>query len=187
MGIWDTIRGRRTVRGPQFDGLFALPSAAVTLQSAASFVPTGQGAICFRGAQGPAFAQTLEELVHLLDADDDAPVELVTDGFGFTWLVSRQDDVESLVTDLHTVAGSLEVQGFAAQILCSLVPFRDGTGRTVALVYLHKSGTFYPFAPLEGQQRDNVLELQVRDLLRGEMPLEADLSRWMALWGAPGL
>ncbi len=57
----------------------------------------------------------------LLDADDDLPVELVTDGYGFTWLVSRQDDVESLVTDLHTVVGSLEVQGFAAQILCSQV------------------------------------------------------------------
>ena len=187
MGFWDTIRGRRTPRGPQFDGLFALPAAAVTLQSAASFESTGIGAICFRGAQGPAFAQTLADLQALLDADDDVPVEFVTDDFGFTWLVSRQDDVESLVTDLHTVATSLEVQGFASQILCSLVPFRDATGRTVALVYLHKSGTFYPFAPLEGQQRDNVLEIQVRDLLRGEMPIEGDLSRWMALWGAPGL
>ncbi len=187
MGLWDSLRGRRSVRGPQLDGLFALPSAAITLQSAASFVPTGTGGICFRGAQGPAFAQTLSDLVELLDADDDLPVELVTDSYGFTWLVSRQDDVESLVTDLHTVVGSLEVQGFAAQILCSQVGFRDATGRVLALVYLHKSGSFYPFAPLEGQQRDNVLELQVRDLLRSELPVEADLSRWMALWGAPGL
>ena len=187
MGIWDTIRGRRTVRGPQFDGLFALPSAAVTLQSAASFVPTGRGRSASAAPRGPPSPRPWTSWCTCSTPTTTRPVELVTDSFGFTWLVSRQDDVESLVTDLHTVAGSLEVQGFAAQILCSLVPFRDATGRTVALVYLHKSGTFYPFAPIEGQQRDNVLELQVRDLLRGEMPLEADLSRWMALWGAPGL
>ena len=35
--------------------------------------------------------------------------------------------------------------------------------------------------------RDNLLEIQVRDALRGDLPLEADLARWMALWGAPGL
>jgi hypothetical protein len=56
-------------------------------------------------------------------------------------------------------------------------------------VYLFKAGTFYPFAPLPGadQQRDNVLELQVRDLLQGELPMEKDLSRWFAVWDAPGL
>lgn len=187
MGIWDTVRGRRTPRGPQYDGLFALPSAAVTLQSAATFEPTGVGAICFRGVQGPAFTQMLTDLTTLLDADDDEPVELTQDSYGFTWLISRQDDVESLVTDLHTVAGSLEAQGFASQVLCSLVPFKDAGGRSLAMVYLHKSGTFYPFAPLHEPERDNVLEYQIRDLLRGEVPLEPDLARWMALWGAPGL
>jgi hypothetical protein len=57
------------------------------------------------------------------------------------------------------------------------------------MVYLYKRGTFYPFAPAPGggEQRDNVLELRVRDLLAGELPLESDLSRWFAIWGAPGL
>ena len=34
---------------------------------------------------------------------------------------------------------------------------------------------------------DNLLELQVRDHLTGELPMEPDLQRWMAVWGAPGL
>ncbi|MDX6255798.1 MAG: hypothetical protein QOJ11_2132, partial [Frankiales bacterium] len=32
----------------------------------------------------------------------------------------------------------------------------------MALVYLYKRGTFYPFAPLPGEKRDNALELQLR-------------------------
>ena len=32
-----------------------------------------------------------------------------------------------------------------------------------------------------------VLDLSVRDLLRRELPTEPDLSRWFAVWGAPGL
>ncbi len=57
------------------------------------------------------------------------------------------------------------------------------------MVYLYKRGTFYPFAPAAGdaQQRDNVLELRVRDLLAGELPVEAEMTRWFAVWGAPGL
>jgi hypothetical protein len=72
------------------------------------------------------------------------------------------------------------------------VSFRDSTGRTLALVYLYKQGTFYPFAPQPGegqqaQRRDNLLEMQVRDLVRNDLPVEPDLQRWMPLWGAPGL
>jgi len=77
--------------------------------------------------------------------------------------------------------------GFGPQLLCSQVSFRDPQERVLALVYLYKRGTFYPFAPLEAQQRDNILELQVRDLLAGELPIEQDLGRWFAVWSAPGL
>ena len=99
------------------------------------------------------------------------------------------DDPEGmagLCTDLHAVNTTLESEGFGPGLLCSLVPFADPTGRRVGLVYLYKKGTFYPFAPTGPQQRDNLLELQVRDTLRAELPIEPELSGWMALWGAPG-
>jgi hypothetical protein len=67
------------------------------------------------------------------------------------------------------------------------VPFTDPSGRRVGLVYLYKQGTFYPFAPTGPQQRDNLLEIQVRDTIAGELPVEKDLSRWLAVWDAPGL
>jgi hypothetical protein len=161
----------------------------VTLQTAAGFLPTGIGSVCFRAAEGAAFAQTQQDVVDLLDHDDDPDVEVSTDDFGFTWLVARQspDDVPALVTDLHTVNTSLEAQGFGPSLLCSLVGFTDPAGRTLGLVYLYKQGTFYPFAPQGPQRRDNLLELQVRDLVNDDLPVEKQLNRWMPLWGAPGL
>ena len=121
----------------------------------------------------------------------DAAAEFSRDEYGYSWLTSRRapDDVAALVNDLHAVNTSLEAQGFGPALLCSLVSFADASGRSLALVYLYKRGTFYPFAPVAsaGQQRDNLLELQVRDLLTGEIAIERDLTRWLALWGAPGV
>jgi PspAB-like protein len=190
MGFWDVVTGRSRVKPANLDALFLVPSAAITLETAAGLMPTGDGAVCFRAATGAAFRQTQDEVVALLDADPDAPaVRVSTDEFGFTWLVAHRaaDDTAGLCTDLHAVNTALEAQGFASGLLCSLVPFADGAGRRVGLVYLYKQGTFYPFAPRGPQTRDHLLELQVRDTLAPELPVEQDLGRWLALWGAPGL
>ncbi len=189
MGLWDALTGRSKPVRANLDTLFSLPSAAITLQTAAGFMPTGVGSVCYRAAEGGAFAQTQADLVELLDNDDDPDVERSTDSFGFSWLLARQspDDLPALVTDLHTVNTSLEAQGFGSSLLCSLVGFSDPAGRALGLVYLYKQGTFYPFAPQGAQRRDNLLELQVRDLVAQDLPVEQQLSRWMPLWGAPGL
>jgi len=188
MGFWDSIRGRTTPKAANLDSLFLIPSAAITLQAAAGLTPTGLGAVCFRAAEGAAFAQTQQDVVALLDADGAGPdVEEVKDQFGFTWLVSRQEDVSAVCTDLHAVNVSLQDQGFGGGLLCSIVPFAAADGRKVGLVYLYKQGTFYPFAPAGENRRDNLLELQVRDHLAAELPMEPQLNRWLAVWGAPGL
>jgi hypothetical protein len=192
MGLLDILLGRSKPVAPDLDRLFALPSAAVSLQSAAGFTPTGQGAVCFATVEGAAFEQTHREVRALLDADAGRiPVELRHDSYGYSWLVSHRspDQLPQLVNDLHAVNSSMEVNGFGPQLLCSLAGFRDDDGRRLALVYLYKRGTFYPFAPLPGdrQQRDNALELRVRAVLAGELPAEDDLGRWFPVWGAPGL
>ncbi len=189
MKLWDALTGRTKPVQANLDALFALPSAAITLQTAAGFRPTGRGAVCYRAAEGAAFAQAQQDIVALLDNDDDPDVERSTDEFGFTWLLAQQDpdDLAALVTDLHTVNTSLEAQGFGPGLLCSLVGFADASRRRLGLVYLYKQGTFYPFAPQGGRNRDNLLEIQVRDLLKNELPVEPKLNRWMPVWGAPGL
>jgi hypothetical protein len=188
--FWGALTGRSTPKKADLDSLFLVPSAAVTLQTAAGLTPTGTGSVCFRAPDGAAYQQTQDDVVALLRDDAEQPdVSVHRDDLGFTWLVVDRagDDVEGLCTDLHAVNTALEEQGFGTGLLCSLVPFHDASGRTVGLVYLYKQGTFYAFAPSGPKTRDNLLEIQVRDTLAGELPMEQDLQRWFALWGAPGL
>jgi hypothetical protein len=193
VGLWDTITGRSRPKRANLDALFLVPSAAITLQTAAGLNPTGAGSVCFRAAAGAGFHQAQVDVVALLEGAADAPgVETSTDSYGFTWLqVHRDPDdpegMSGLCTDLHAVNTTLELEGFGSGLLCSVIPFADPSGRRVGLVYLYKKGTFYPFAPTGPQQRDNLLELQVRDTLKDELPIEPELSGWLALWGAPGL
>jgi len=119
---------------------------------------------------------------------DAPPVELSTDSYGFTWLLIRRpaDQLDSLVTDVHAVNSSLADSGFGPQLLCSLIGFH-GPKSKLAIVYLYKRGTFYPFAPTGSERRDNALELQVRGAIEDELKIESDLTRWFPVWGAPGL
>ena len=189
MGFMDGLRGRRKPVRPNLDSLFAIPSAAITLQVSLDYLSTGEGAVAFRPAEGRAFADVEAEIRALLDADEGPPIRVVSDHFGYTWIVVTTDppDVGAVVTDLHAVNVTLSDHGFGPQLLCSLVPFQDPRGTRMALIYLYKRGTFYPFAPPADERRDSVVEVQVRDLLRGELPWEADLSRWFPVWDAPGL
>ncbi len=190
MGFWKSVTGRSEPVHANLDALFEVPSAAITLQTSMGLVPTGQASVCYRGAGGAAFETTQREVVELLQADPATPaVRLTSDDFGFTWLTVTGDpeDTAGLCTDLHAVNTTLESSGFGPGLLCTLVPFADGSGRRLGLVYLYKQGTFYGFAPTGPQQRDNLLEISVRDALADELPMEKDLSRWLAVWEAPGL
>lgn len=189
MGLFDSILGRDKPAEPDLDALFALPAAAITLQVEAGFTPSGQGSVCYKAAEGAGFAEAQTELQTLLDADAGPKIELTKDSYGYTWVLVRADpsDLSALVTDLHAVNSTLENAGFGPSLLCSLVSFRDAGGRRLAMVYLYKQGTWYPFAPLDGQQRDNALELQVKAVVGGDLRIEPDLARWFPVWEAPGL
>ncbi len=189
MGFLKNVFGRSEPPRANLDNLFAVPTAAITLEAAAGFRSTGVASVCYRAAEGGAFATTQRDVQDLLDADGGPKVERSTDEFGFTWLVCRHDpsELSELVTEVHAVNSSLENAGFGPSLLCSLAAFTDAADRRLALVYLYKQGTFYPFAPQRGERRDNALEIQVRGVVAEELPIEPELGRWMALWSAPGL
>lgn len=189
MGFLDALFGRSKPAKPDLDQLFAIPSAAITLQVATGYTATGLGSVCYKAAEGAAFAETARDVQELLDADHGPKVEKTKDSYGYTWLLCRKDpsDVAGLVTDLHAVNSSLTDAGFGPALLCSLVSFTNADGGRLALVYLYKRGTFYPFAPLGGERRDNAVELQVRGTLGDDLKVEPELTRWFPVWGAPGL
>ncbi|WP_329459517.1 PspA-associated protein PspAB [Streptomyces sp. NBC_01497] len=194
MGLLDSILGRSKPVRPDLDQLFAVPSASLTLRAGAGYTPTGLGSVCFAGVEGGGFARIRQDVQELLDTDagpGSVPVEFTEDSFGYTWLLARQppDDTAALVNDLHAVNTLLQDGGFGPHLLCSLLGFRDTEDRPLALVYLYKRGSFYPFAPLPGApgKRDNQRELQVRAILGDDLRIEPDLARWFPVWGAPGL
>jgi hypothetical protein len=196
MSFLDTILGRTKPVQPKLDDLFALPGAAIQLQAAMGFVPTGSGSVSFKAVTAKSFTDVQKDVEELLDMDASKPggglpVEVTKDNYGYTWLVSNHmsDEMDGLVTDLHAVNTALVDNGYGPQLLCTLVAFRDDSHRSLALIYLYKRGTFYPFAPLPGRQDDHDmgLELEVKGVLGDELKIEQDMARWFPVYGAPGL
>ena len=189
MRFLDALLGRSEPKQAKLDALFALPSAAVTLEAGAGMRSAGQAAVCFKPASGQDFASTSKELTELLQmavSEAGSKLEVSDDQYGYRWVVLGDPDPEDLVTAVHLVNSTLEQHGFGPQLLCSVFGFSDPSGpRRCHLVYLYKRGTFYPFAPRPGERRDNEMELNVRAVLGGELPIESDLTRWFALWGVP--
>ncbi|WP_029088197.1 PspA-associated protein PspAB [Brevibacterium album] len=190
MGFLDAIFARSKPKEPNLDDLFAVPPAALTLEARTGLRPTGVGAVAFREVEGGAFDRAEEEARALISADPNTDVSQVNDGFGYTWQVVSQDvpSAPDLVTSLHAVNAALEAQGFGPMLLCSVVYFRaESSPRTLALVYLYKRGTFYPFVQAGQHRRDEAFELQMRGILDEDLPVEKELSKWSPLWDAPGM
>ena len=188
MKFLDALLGRSRPKQPQLDALFGVTGAAITLEASAGMKPTGEAAVCFKPASGQSFAAASEELKGLLELavkEAGSTLAVTDDRYGYRWVVLSDPEMEDLVTSAHLVNSTLEQHGFGPQLLCSVFAFADEQGRRFHLVYLYKRGSFYPFAPLDGERRDNELELRVKASLGGELPIEPELARWFALWGLP--
>lgn len=201
MGLLDAILGRTKPVQADLDALFGLPSASLTLQSAAGTACSGHAGVCFKPPTGQGFADTRTEVMSLLQMDDASGVTSTQDAFGYQWLVMEDADIEALVTRIHLVNATLADEGWGPQLLCSVfglaavptAPSGDavvvGTGAvlpsTAYLVYLFKRGTFYPFVPTGKEQRSTEEELKLRSLVADDLAVESDLDRWFPLWDLP--
>ncbi|MDP9266524.1 MAG: hypothetical protein M3O91_10475 [Chloroflexota bacterium] len=212
MSMLDALFGRTKPKQPNLDVLFALPSAAVTLEEA-GLHPTGRAAVAFKPASGEGFADMRRELDQLLQrsaSDSGTALRQDDDSYGYHWVVLDDPQLEDLVGAVHLVNATLTDKGFGPQLLCAVFAFSPSASasipapgsapastsgqapapasqpdESVCLVYLYKRGTFYPFAPRPGERRDNEAELRVRAILGNQLPIEPDLGRWFPLWGAP--
>ena len=205
MGLFDSILGRTKPVQADLDALFALPSASITLQSAAAMACSGHAGVCFKPPTGQGFANNQAEVMALLQMDDTAGVQSTQDSFGYQWLVMEDPDIEALVTRIHLVNSSLSDAGWGPQLLCSVFGLAglpttstgEGGGQgasvgagtvlpsTAFLVYLFKRGTYYPFVPTGHEQRSTEEELKLRSLVADDLSIETDLDRWFPLWDLP--
>lgn len=189
MKFLDTLFGRSRPVQPHLDALFAVPAAAIGLQVGLGLVPTGVGAVCFQRAEGPAAARVCRDALALLPSDPTARTDVRADEYGYGWIIRHRADADlaALVTDLHAVNSTLTEAGFGPSLLCTVIGFAgsDAATRRIALVYLFKRGTFYPFAPTGAESRDTTLEMAARAQLASDLPVETDLGRWFPIWDAP--
>jgi hypothetical protein len=189
VGLRDILAGRTKQVQPKLDNLFALPQAAITLETALDLIPSGQAGLLFKAGSGADSITADADILSLLNFDlKSEDVSLTTDDLGFKWLVIKDPDLSSLVTHIHGANTTLTENGLGPRLLCAVFGFVDKTPPSegdIRMVYLLKQGTWYPFAPTGKEQRNNELELRIKAFLETEIPMEKDLSRWMALWDLP--
>ena len=187
MGLRDALFGRKKLAEPKDDRLFALTTAAVTLDVELGLKSAGAAALAFKPQSSGEFRNAVEEIDKLIDAVAEScgsRVERSTDDYGYQWIVIHDPDLEDLVTTMHTLATELTAQGFGSQLLAAIFKFEGGE-KPVYWIYGFKRGAFWPFIPAGEQKRDNATELELKAKLERELPIEQDLTRWLALFDAP--
>ncbi|HEX7310720.1 MAG TPA: hypothetical protein VF232_06020 [Gaiellaceae bacterium] len=188
MALKNPFGRRKRAASVARDRLFALSTARVTLEVELGLRTAGVAAVVFKPMSAGEFVRAASDLEQLLDAvsaDAGSRIERKTDSFGFEWLIVRDDDLEDLVNAANLVASELANAGFDKQLLAA--PFRFSGGKNpVYFVYGFKTSSFWPFVPSgDGQERDNAEELELKAKLEKELPIEPDLTKWLALYNAP--
>jgi hypothetical protein len=189
MGLFDALLGRRKLKGPAPDRLFALTTAYVGLQTAQGITTTGTAAIVFQPLATGDFqsiVSDMEQVVGGVGGETGTSLETRDDEYGYRWMVLRDPDLEDLVVGVNAVSDALAVGGYQDRVLCAVFAFKGAQARPLYFIYNYKRGTWYPFVPSGGsQQRSTERELQVKAQVGAELPFEPELERWFPLWGIP--
>jgi hypothetical protein len=188
MGLFDVITGKRKLKQPAPDRLFAMSTAYVTLQTELELQSRGVAGIVFQALDTADFNEILrdmEEIVRSSAADTGGQVESTEDSFGYRWMILRDADFEDLVVGVNAVGTEIQAGGYGDRLLCAVFAFDDAKKRAVYFIYNYKRGAFYPFVPAGEKSRDNERELKLKAQLAHELPIEPELERWFPLWDIP--
>jgi hypothetical protein len=189
MGLFDILTGKRKVKAPAESRLFAMSTAAITLDMSLGLKSSGRAAIVFQPlatADFESIVTDMEEVLRGTGEDAGTSVDRTDDSFGYRWMVLADEDFEDLVVGVNVVSQALQDGGYGERILCAVFAFRDAQDKHVYWIYNYKRGAYYPFVPAGGaQRRDTEAELRLKAQIGRELPVEAELERWFPLWGIP--
>jgi GNAT superfamily N-acetyltransferase len=194
MGLFDTIR---TVLGTNAEAdatrdadpedLFGMSTAYVTMEADLGFRSVGAAALCFSGVDSTDFEAAVDEVEAILRAGEEetgTTFEVREDSHGWEWVVLRDDDPEDLVTSVHFAADEFVERGYGSRLLAAVFGFErdDGSGERAYWIYSFRRGSYYPFAPRRGKEREQRLEFKLDSVLDGELEIEDDESYWYPMW-----
>ena len=154
MGLLEILTGKRKLAKPAEDRLFAISTAYVTFETSLEITSRGQ-----RRDRLPVAGdrrlhldrRDMEEVVRATAADSAHTVETSEDSYGFSWLILRGQDFDSLVVGINAVSSALQDGGYGERVLCAVFAFQDARRRPLYLIYNYKRGSFYPFVPAAGR------------------------------------
>jgi hypothetical protein len=189
VGFLDILRGKRELKQPAPDRLFAMSTAYVKMEMELGLRSSGKAAIVFQPlatADFDGIVKDMEEVVRGTGDDTGTTIDRSDDEFGYRWMILSDSDFEDLVVGVNAVSSALQGGGYGDRILTAVFAFRDEQSRPLYWIYNYKRGSFYPFVPAgTGQQRDNERELRLKAQIGADLPVEAELERWFPLWGIP--
>lgn len=191
MGVLDTIRAifgvsaeHDATREADPEDLFGMSTAYMTMEADLGYPSAGVAALCFSAVDSTDFEDTLRDVRDILEAGEaetgtHATVE--SDTQGYHWVVLEDDDPEDLVTSIHFAADTFIERGYGSRLLAALFAF-EKNGSHVYWIYSFRRGSYYPFAPERGRERDQSAEFKLQSVLEGELDVENDESYWYPLW-----
>jgi hypothetical protein len=189
VGFLDILRGKRELKQPAPDRLFAMSTAYVKMDLELGLKSSGKAAIVFQPlatADFDGIVKDMEEVVRGTGEDTGTTLERTDDEHGYRWMILSDEEFEDLVVGVNGVSTAIQGGGYGDRVLAAVFAFRDEHSRPLYWIYNYKRGAFYPFVPSSGeQQRDNERELRLRAQIGADLPVEPELERWFPLWGIP--
>jgi hypothetical protein len=186
MGFLDSILGKTKLPEAKTDQLFAISTAAITLEANLGYKPDGAAGVCIKPMESSRYEAVrteIEELLKISIKETGTKYKIQKDEYNYVWVVLADPDFEDLVTGTQMVSQILKEQGFGTQLLAAVYRFRGEA--VIYWIYNFKQGSYYPFVPASGRQRDTSREFRLKSLMVKEMPIEKDESKWYPMWGMP--
>lgn len=186
MGFLDFLLGVRNLPVANVDKLFSISTAAVTMEDKIGAKPTGRSGICFKTFESKGFEEVKSDIIQILKSNEfGMRSRVVSDEYGYTWIVLEGRDLEDIVTGIHIVSQLLIDAGYEQYILCAVFEF-SRKNQIIYWIYNYKRGKFYPFIPREKEQsRDMRSEFGLKTLVSDEMPVDDVIEYWYPIWGVP--
>ena len=190
MKFFDAILGKSSLPKPKVDGLFAISTAAVTLEANLGLRPGKRAGICFKPFESSRYESASAEIQELLQyscKETGTCSTIQKDEYGYLWVLLEDKDFEDLVTNIHLVSGQLIESGFGERLLCAVYRFQKAEEEqdVVYWIFSFKEGNYYPFVPKPNRGRDSPIEFRLRSVMGKELPIEKNEEKLYPLWGMP--
>lgn len=169
--------------------LFTLSSGQISLETKLNLKSTGKAAISLKSVSGRFFADTMSEVQNFLDVsktDSDLSYQVANDSYGYLWIILQSAEIEDIISAISAVGQTINDRGFSKQLFAAVFQFSNNNKTNNRyLIYNYNLNKFYPFVPVNKNERDNEIEREIMVTIVAEMPCEKDASLWYPIWGLP--